>query len=187
MQALANCDDLSAYIETSIVQSAMFKDLNSYLYCSMDCEGDMIASSDPTSNGYRDFSANVSTIEGGNYAYTMVGALFGESWGGYLGAASYLNIGNKTISTTENRVFVASPDEDDRVTRGGSPYGAPIPPGDEGISVCITESRVADDTSCVGRRDAVWTARVAFVFATEKVVAIVLLRPQQHDSVSSES
>jgi len=85
-----------------------------------------------TGQGYRDFTAHEPTSDGGSYAYTMAGNFFGLTWGAYAGVASYFNTGKTTISTPTNRVYVATPDQKERVTRGASTMGAPA-----GYDVCI--------------------------------------------------
>ena len=110
MQAIGPCEteDVAptAYIETSIETSAMLRS-EDYLNCAADnsCNS-TVAESMGTGVGYRDFSDDEGDpdIAGESYAYMMVGNLFGDDWGGYLGAASYFNTGNTTIKTKYNRV-----------------------------------------------------------------------------------
>jgi len=89
-------------------------------------------------NGYRDFSAELATGDGGKYAYVMSGARFGDmsDSGGYAGVASYLNTGTTDIVTKTNSFRVG--DETAKAYRtdqNTGPYGAPAGPYD----VCIAE------------------------------------------------
>ena len=154
MQAIGPCETEgvapTAYIETSLEAAAMVK--SDYLNCAADNSCDSkVAESRGTGPGYRDFTAEAEDGADGEYAYMMVGNLFGDTWGGYLGAASYFNTGTTTISTSTNDVFVAHPGTAGHVTRGESTHGAPIG-GDDGINVCIATSTTAADTSCTGTR-----------------------------------
>jgi hypothetical protein len=133
----------SAYLAQA-VHGAAFVDESQYLSCSdiNSCEHAVVIQS--TGPGYRDFSESV--IAGDStYAYTMAGNLFGSTWGGYLGVASYFNTGNADIETATNDFFTAHPTDTTPVTRGSSPIGAPSGP----FAACI-----ADGTSgtCTGTR-----------------------------------
>merc|ERR1712100_426550 len=75
------------------------------------------------------------TNPGAKYNYVMSGGLFGDAtMGAYLGVASYLNTGDKTIKTKTNNVRVASFTNKAKQVSGGSQNGAPMGP----YTTCIT-------------------------------------------------
>lgn len=100
----------------------------------------------PSGPGYRDYSGK-KTIAGTEhkYSYVMTGNTFGDMdvAGGYVGIASYLNVGSTTIETNRNDVYVSGSASSQGVARGDSDMGAPLGP----YTVCIT-----DDTNCGGTR-----------------------------------
>ena len=117
MQAIGYCTDAasgpSAYTLQETVGLAFVKEAD-YISCptSGECPGKMHVMK-MVGSGFRDHAGAKATPEGGKYAFTMTGGLFGHPWGGYLGMSGYLNTGSTPISTPVADVYTANP----------SPYG----------------------------------------------------------------
>ena len=85
-------------------------------------------------NGYRDYAQDLPTEDGGQYAYNMAGAHFGDPDGIYVGAASYYNTGALPITTPTTQVYSAGLG-DEHFERGERLVGAPHGP----YTVCIAD------------------------------------------------
>jgi hypothetical protein len=93
----------------------------------------------PHMKGFRNYDANATDGNGGKYAYTMTGTVFGgddTAWG-YAGIASYFVNGNKDIKTQSNKIYGAAEHDSTGKSRtvGDNTNGAPNGPYD----VCISK------------------------------------------------
>ena len=126
----------TAYLKSHAVGMA-FVDLDKYLACAdpNSCNDMKVLS--PTGLGYRDFSGAKTTTDGGKYAYSMTGNMFGaNNAGGYAGIASYINNGDKNIESPTNVVYVSDNTARARIQRDDSMLGAPNGP----YQLCITDT-----------------------------------------------
>ena len=140
-----------AYIESSFVGMAYVDD-TSYLDTS---DGTSVSNRmkimNPSVPGFRDHREKLPGPSGGEYSFTMVGNIFGntKTEGAYVGLASYLNTGTPDITANVMKVLFAETGNTpvDRsagnVDFSDSNIGAPIGPFD----VCISEVDT-NDQSC---------------------------------------
>jgi hypothetical protein len=149
----------TAYLKQSVVGAALINkgssSDSSYLKVCTDpnnCASMKVITA--TGGGFRDFSKQEGDASKGEYqyAYVMSGNAFGDltDAGAYVGVASYVNTGTKTIETVENKVYTAGGADTkvaDRVTRGDSTLGAPNGP----YRVCIADTTNTNN-ACTTKR-----------------------------------
>ncbi len=106
-----------------------------------------------TGPGFRDYKGEIKPADGGKFAFTMAGNVFGDTntAGGYAGLVSYLNTGTTTLETNTVEVFGASTGDVATDRSAGSDWsdsdkGAPQGP----YKACISE--IGADKTCGAKR-----------------------------------
>jgi len=85
-----------------------FVDKDKYLACNDPSNCSDMYLLQPTGAGFRDYNDDMTAGATGKYAYVMSGNSYGDmaTAGGYIGVASYINIGSSKIETVENTFYV---------------------------------------------------------------------------------